>query len=239
MVPPRRTVVPRNRSVGNSRRRSTPDRSDSAATMRGARHAELSSDWPREVTNQFADRSKFDIATYGLRVAAGTVAVVSYGLHYLKSSDAVLARQRSGDGVYMSRDGVSPKLRLSEPLHGREAGPFVLEVDFPRTAIGFESHDPYDCTTPCDRLYKRRRTLLQVLTPVAVLPRGALSSRLQTTNTPLQYSDVDTTGFYWNCEQSRESHLTCPQVVDSEPFARGCYRIVCTVHSGSYSRSYT
>ena len=112
--------------------------------MRGARHAELSSDRPREVTNQFADRSRFDIATYDLRVADGTVAVVSYVLHYLKSSDAVLARQRSGDGVYVSRDGVSPKLRLSEPPHGREAGPFVLEVDFLRTVIGFENHDSHD-----------------------------------------------------------------------------------------------
>ena len=185
MVPPWRTVSPRTRSVDSSRSRSTPDRSDSAATMRGARHAELSSDWPREVTNQFADRGRFDIATYGLRVAAETVAVVSYGLYYLKSSDAVLARQRSGDSVYVSRDGVSPKLRLSIPLHGREAGPFVLEVDFPRTVIGLKVTTrmiarlrAINCANGVEPYYRSRR-------PVAVLPRGVLSSQFRTTNTPL------------------------------------------------------
>ena len=182
MVPPRRTVVPRTRSVDNSRRRSTLDRSDSAATMRGARHAELSSDRPRKVTNQFADRNRFDIATYGLRVAAGTVAVVSYRLHHLQSSDAVLAeRGRCPRVARRSQPGIAPV----QPLHGREAGPFVLEVDFPRTVIGFESHDTYDRTAPCDRLCKRRRTLPQVPTGLAVLPHDAFSSRLQTTNTLL------------------------------------------------------
>ena len=185
MVPPRRTVGPRIRSVDDSRSRSTPDRSDSAATMRGARHAELSSDRPRAVTNQFADRGRFDIAIYDLRVAAGTAPVVSYRLHYLKSSDAVLARQRSGDGVYVSRDGVSPKLRLSEPPHGREAGPFVLKVDFPRTVIGLKVTArmiarlrAINCANGVEPYYRSRP-------PVAVLPRGVLSSRFQTTNTPL------------------------------------------------------
>ena len=36
---------------------------------------------------------RFGIAIYGLRVAAGTAAVVSYRLHHLQSSDAVLAER--------------------------------------------------------------------------------------------------------------------------------------------------
>ena len=238
MVPPRRTIGLRTRSVDNSRSRSTPDRSDSAATMRGARHAELLFDRLREVTNQFADRSRFDIPTYGLRVAAETV-VVSYRLHYPKSSDAVLARRRSGDGVYVSRDGVSPKLRPSEPPHGREASPFVLGMDFPRTVIGLKVTTrtvarlrAIDCANGVEPYYRSRP-------PVAVLSRGALSSRFRTTNTPLLIRRCRHGIFHWNCGQSRESHLTYIQVVDSELFAWRCYRVVCTVHSGSYGRSYT
>ena len=108
---------------------------------------------------------------------------------------------------------------------------------FPRTIIGFESHDTYDRTTPCDRLCKRRRTLLQVSTTCSGSPSwcSLVDSRRRTRY--YQYGDVDTAGFHWNCGQSRESHLIYIQVVDSEPFARGCYRVVCTVHSGSYGRS--